>query len=139
MKKRNLTKGLMFSTLALTFTLTGVSAASRSWSTTTLTSIPGGGESQVSTAKNLKASADTEATYNSLIVGPALGVSAKLVAEDGKTTRAEKKQAKEGRIVYASETADCEKGKYYRLRVYSNTFEWSNGNKATVRFSADKR
>ena len=61
------------------------------------------------------------------------------MAEDGKTTRATKKQAKEGKIVHASETADCKKGKNYRLRVYSNTIEWSNGNKATVKFSADKK
>lgn len=138
MRKRNLTKVLMFSTLALTFTLTGVSAASRTWTQTTLTGIPGGGSSKVSSATNLKATGDTHATFNSILVGPALGVRARLTNTEG-TSRSERVQAKEDRIVYASETKDCKKGYKYKVRIYTNDIEWSSNSKATIRFSADKK
>lgn len=137
MKKRNLAKGLMLSVLALTFTLTGVSAASRTWSQTTVTGIPGGGSSKVSSTTNLKATGDTHATFNSVLVGPALGIRARLTDTVG-TSRSTIVQAKEDKIVYATETADCIKGKYYKVRIYTNDIEWSSNSKATIKFSADK-
>lgn len=138
MKKRNLRKVSMLFAIAMIFTCTGVSAASRSWTTETITGIPGGGESKVSQGKNYKASGDTHATFNLILVGPALGVSTRLTNTSG-TSRSEKVQAKEDRTVYASETSDCKKGDYYKMRVYTNNIEWSSNSKASIRFSADKK
>ena len=87
---------------------------------------------------NLKATGDTHATFNSILVGPALGVRARLTNTEG-TSRSERVQAKEDRIVYASETKDCKKGYKYKVRIYTNDIEWSSNSKATIRFSADKK
>ena len=137
MKRRNLKKVLMLSALTMVVTCVGVSAASRSWTTDTVTGIPGGGESKVSSKTNYKATGDTHATFNSILVGPALGVSTRLTNTSG-TSRSAKVQAKEDRTVYATETKDCKKGSSYKMRVYTNQIEWSSNSKATIRFSADK-
>lgn len=138
MEKRSLKKVLSLFILAMVFTCTGVSAASRTWTTQTVTGIPGGGESKLSKDANYKATGDTHATFNSILVGPALGVSTRLTSTSG-TSRSAKVQAKEDRTVYATETDDCKKGDNYKMRVYTDQIEWSSSSKATIRFSADKQ